>query len=97
MRPMTIHGVNKKPKTEPTPARAPSISRLCNQTRGVKNHKRPQAIEIAKATDIGKERPSGINIPHENRNVNKILKVILSFDVGMKKSMRPSEITIPKK
>ena len=94
---MTIHGVNRKPKTEPTPARATSTNRLCIQTRGVKNHKRPQAIEIGKATGIGKERPSGINTPHENRNVNKILKVILSFDVGMKKSMRPSEITVPKK
>jgi len=97
MKAMTVQGENRKPKTEPTPARAKIISRLCNQTRGIKNHRRPQAIEIREATGIGKERPSAINIPQENRKMNKIFKAILNFEAGIKKRMRPSKITTPKK
>jgi len=94
---MTVQGENRKPKTEPTPAKANIISRLCNQTRGIKNQRRPQAMEIRDATRIGKEKPSVKNIPHEKIKMNKIFKAILNLGRGIRKRISPSKITAPKK
>jgi len=97
MRAMAVQGANRKPKTDPTPASAQIISRLCNQTRGIKNHRIPQVTEIREATGIGEERPSTTNTPQENRKMNKTFKAILNFEAGIRKRMSLSRTTAPKK
>jgi len=97
MKDMAVQGDKRKPKTAPTPAKVKIISKLCNQTLGLKSHIKPPVMEIREAARIGKESASVMNIPQANKNVNIILKAILNLSTGTRRRIAPSKTTTAKK
>ncbi|MBL7125140.1 MAG: hypothetical protein ISS51_03480 [Dehalococcoidales bacterium] len=97
MKDIAIQGDKRKPNTAPTLTKVKIISKLCNQTLGLKSHTKPAATEIREATRSGEVSPRTINIPQENKKVNIILKAILSMEMGTRKRIAPSKTTTPKK
>ena len=94
---MVVHGDKRKPKTEPTLTKVKIISKLCNQTLGLKSQTKPPTTEITEAAGTGKESPRAMNIPQANKNANITLKAILNLEIGIKKRMALSKTTTPKK
>jgi hypothetical protein len=97
MKDMAVQGDKRKPKTAPTLAKVKIISKLCNQTLGLKSHIKPPAMEIREAARIGKESPSVMNIPQINKNIKIILKAIFNLSTGTRRRIAPSKTTAPKK
>ncbi|GAH77436.1 unnamed protein product, partial [marine sediment metagenome] len=54
MKDMAVQGDKRKPKTAPTLTKVKIMSKLCNQTLGLKSHTKPAATERREATGIGK-------------------------------------------
>jgi hypothetical protein len=54
-------------------------------------------MEIREAARIDKESTRVMNIPQANKNVNIILKIILSLLTGTRRRIAPSRTTDPKK
>src|SRR4030042_1788988 len=97
MKEMAVHGDKREPKTAPTLAKVKIISKLCSQTLGLKSHIKAPAMEIREAARIDKESTRVMNTPQANKNVNIILKIILSLLTGTRRRIAPSRTTDPKK
>jgi len=92
-----VQGEIKRPNTAPRLTSATTITKLCSQTLGKKNHASPTAIEAVSAIASGDQRMNTINVPQENRRAKRILRSNRSVEMGTRARIMLSTITRAKK
>ena len=94
---MAVHGEIKRPNTSPSATIAKSITRLCSQTLGLKNHSTaiPTAIGILAAS--GSHKMEITNMLQQNKKAKINLKTVFNAEMGMEKSTIPMIMITAKK
>jgi hypothetical protein len=76
---------------------AAAITRLCNQTLGVKNHSALTITAMAILAIRGNQSIDIMKILQQYKKANITLKTVLNAEIGIEKSTIPSKTTTAKK
>jgi len=94
---IAVQGVIRRPNTAPRLTMARIITKLCNQTLGIKNHASPTIMAIISAMTNGNQKISIINVPQENKKAKRNLKSNRKAEIGTRERIIPITTTKTKK